>query len=124
MGQHPQRYSLLRAHRNPIAPPTTAMYAVRGPSFRMSPGMAMTATIRSQPHPATTRSAESGRRRSLKSVKNLPKENKRITHSGTHLDSHESKTDYRRALGDQLVMDRAHTDLQNALRRGPTGGTA
>jgi hypothetical protein len=27
--------------------------------------MAMTATIRSQPHPATTRSAESGRRRSF-----------------------------------------------------------
>lgn len=62
--------------------------------------------------------------KSTKSVKNLPKEDKGITRSGPHLDSHESKTDYRRTLGDQLVMDRAHTDLQNAQRRGPTGGTA
>lgn len=64
-GESRQRRSLLRAQRNPIAPPTTTRYTVSGPSFRMSPGMAMTATIRSHPHPAIPMSAESGRRPSL-----------------------------------------------------------
>ncbi|MFE2578501.1 hypothetical protein [Streptomyces sp. NPDC059378] len=50
-----QRRSLLRAHSAPITLPTAAMYAVKGPSFRTSPGIATTVTISSHPHPATAR---------------------------------------------------------------------